>query len=76
MHAQTMEHVRELRKKNSNDLFNRKSRAAWEKDTEGKSISEIAAEKACFIMKNHVPVFLPDGATKKMDKILMDFKDQ
>ncbi|MCD4720597.1 MAG: hypothetical protein K8S13_12175 [Desulfobacula sp.] len=55
-------------------MFNRKSRAAWEKDTGGKSISESAAEKACFIMKNHVPVFLPEGVMEKMDKILMEIK--
>ncbi len=76
MHGQTMEHVRELRKKPSKDLFNRKSRAAWEKDTNGRSISEISSEKVCSITNTHIPAPLPDGAAEKMDKILMDFKNK
>ncbi len=76
MHKQTMDHVKELRKIPSNDLFNRKSRAAWEKETSGRSISEIAAEKACLTMNNHIPVPLPDGAIETMDKILVDFNIQ
>ena len=73
MHDQTMQHVQELRKNPPNDLFDRKSRAAWEEDTAGRPVSEIAAEKACFIINNHTPAPLPDGATEKMDKILASF---
>ncbi len=73
MHRQTLQHVRELRKNPPNDLFNRKSRAAWEKERGGRSIAEIAAEKACHRINNHTPAALPDGAVEKMDKILASF---
>jgi len=39
-------------------------------DTGEKSISEIASEKACFLMKNHVPVLLPEGAIEKIDRLM------
>ena len=61
--TQTMQHVQELRKNPSKDLFDIKSRAAWEEDTGG-PISEIAAEKACFTINNHTPAPLsgdPNG---------------
>ncbi len=73
MHDQTLQHVKELRKNPANDLFNRKSRAAWKKNTGGKYICEIASEKACLKMNNHTPFPLPDCAIEKMDKILVDF---
>jgi len=59
----TLQHMRSM---SQNDLFDCMERDAWANKVGGKGIVERAYEKARFLIENHKPMALPEGAATVM----------
>ena len=71
-HSHTMDNMRELSR---SDLFDWNTREVWVEAGE-KDLTERAYERARYILENHKPKPLPNGAVETMRKILVDYEEE
>ena len=72
-HDHTMRYMRNM---SQSKLFDRRSRETWMEDTGGKDLTGRAYEKARYILENHKPVPLPDGAAETMKSIIDEYEKE
>jgi trimethylamine--corrinoid protein Co-methyltransferase len=66
----TYEHMRDF---SQNKLFDRRTRDGWNEQG-AKDLTERAYEKARYIIENHQPKPVPEGAAAAMQKITADYE--
>ncbi len=65
----TLQHMRSM---SQSDLFDCMERDTWANKIGGKGIVERAYEKARFLIENHKPMALPEGASEAMKAIIKE----
>jgi trimethylamine--corrinoid protein Co-methyltransferase len=67
--SHTLKHMRSMSQR---DLFDSMDRDTWANKIGGKDVVERAYEKARFVIENHKPMALPEGAKEKMEEIIKE----
>ncbi|MBW2593736.1 MAG: trimethylamine methyltransferase family protein [Deltaproteobacteria bacterium] len=70
-HEHTYRHMREM---SQSELFDRRTRDAWMKATDGINVAERAYEEAGRIISEHTPAPLPEGAATAMRAIIKEYE--
>jgi len=70
-HKHTYQHMREI---SQSKLFDRRSREAWLKATNGKDINLAAYDEAKRIIDTHQPLPLPEGADKLINNKMAEYE--
>lgn len=72
-HDHTYTHMRKM---SQFQLFDRRNRYAWMKKTGGRDITERAYEQAKYILENHKPAPLPEGADQAMRAVVEEYEEE
>jgi trimethylamine--corrinoid protein Co-methyltransferase len=64
-----------MRELSGSDLFDWNTLEIW-LEIGGKNLTERAYERVRYILENHKPMPLPDGAAEAMRSIIEDYEDE